>query len=89
MIELGDFVGQMCPSRANIIKKGIVIQSLADSYVVQWLAYDKTFWMEFQHPVFEELNRSYLLTKTSIHRKNSEVEITILNKAGYYDVGEA
>ena len=89
MIELGDFVGQMCPSRANIIKKGIVIQSLADSYVVQWLAYDKTFWMEFQHPVFEELNRSYLLTKTSIHRKNSEVEITIFNKAGYYDVGEA
>ena len=89
MIELGDFVGQMCPSRANIIKKGIVIQSLADSYVVQWLTYDKTFWMEEQHPVFEELNRGYLLTKMSIHRTNSEVDITILNKAGYYDVGEA
>ena len=89
MIELGDFIGQMCPNKFNIIKKGIVIESLPDSYVVQWLTYDKTFWMEMQHPVFEELNRSYLLTKMSIHRKNSEVGITILNKAGYYDVGEA
>tara|TARA_R110002124_G_scaffold147617_1_gene312914 strand:+ start:3085 stop:3354 length:270 start_codon:yes stop_codon:yes gene_type:complete len=89
MIELGDFIGQMCPNKSNIIKKGIVIESLPDSYVVQWLTYDKTFWMEFQHPVFEELNRSYLLTKMSIHRKNSEVDITILNKAGYYGVGEA
>jgi hypothetical protein len=89
MIELGDLVGQMCPSKFNIIKKGIVIQSQPDSYVVQWLTYDKTFWMEKQHPVFEELNRSYLLTKMSIHRKNSEVDITILNKAGYHGVGEA
>ena len=87
MIQLGDFVGQMCPNKTTILKKGIVIQSLTDSYIVQWLTYNKKFWMDFEHPVFEELNRSYLLTKMSIHRKNNEVDIRILSKAGKNGLG--
>jgi hypothetical protein len=43
--------------------------------------------MDFEHPVFEELNRSYLLTKMSIHRKNNEVDIRILSKAGKNGLG--
>ena len=89
MIQLGDFVAQMHPDKTMILKKGIVIQSLTDSYIVQWLTYNKKFWMDFEHPVFEELNRSYLLTKMSYHRKNREADIIILSKAGENGVGEA
>ena len=87
MIQLGDFVAQMCPNKTTILKKGIVIQSLTDSYIVQWLTYNKKFWMDFEHPVFEELNRSYLLTKMSIHRTNYEIDIKILSKAGKNGLG--
>ena len=87
MIQLGDFIAQMCPNNVTISKKGIVIESLKDSYIVQWLTYNKKFWMELEHPVFEELNRSYLLTKMSIHRTNSEANITILSKAGKNGLG--
>ena len=87
MIQLGDFVAQMCPNNVTISKKGIVIESLKHSYIVQWLTYNKKFWMELEHPVFEELNRSYLLTKMSIHRTNREANIIILSKAGKNDLG--
>lgn len=87
MIQLGDFVAQMCPDNSTISKKGIVIKSLKDSYIVQWLTYNKNFWMEFEHPEFEDLNRTYLLKQMSIHRKNSEVNIIILNKAEKNDMG--
>ena len=43
MIKLGDFVGQMHPDRTMVLKKGIVVESLNDSYVVQWLSFNKLF----------------------------------------------
>ena len=89
MIKLGDFVGQMHPDRTMILKKGIVVESLKDSYVVQWLSFDKVFWMDFKGEAFAELNKRYLLTQMSYHRKNREADITILSKAGENGVGEA
>ena len=89
MIKLGDFVGQMHPDQTMILKRGIVVESLKDSYVVQWLSFNKVFWMEFKGEVFAELNKSYLLTKMSYHRKNREADIVILSKAGENGVGEA
>ena len=52
MIRLGDFVCQMHPDKTMILKKGIVVESLKDSYVVQWLSFNKHFWMEFKGEVF-------------------------------------
>ena len=89
MIKLGDFVCQMHPDKTTILKKGIVIESLKDSYVVHWLSFNKVFWMEFKGEVFAELNKRYLLTKMSYHRKNREADIIILSKAGKNGVGEA
>ena len=89
MIKLGDFVCQMHPDKTTILKKGIVIESLKDSYVVHWLSFNKVFWMEFKGEVFAELNKRYLLTKMSYHRKNREADIVILSKAGKNGVGEA
>ena len=89
MIKLGDFVCQMHPDKTTILKKGIVIESLKDSYVVHWLSFNKVFWMEFKGEVFAELNKRYLLTKMSYHRNNREADIVILSKAGENGVGQA
>ena len=89
MIKLGDFVGQMHPDQTKILKKGIVVESLKDSYVVHWLSFDKVFWMEFRGEVFAELNKRYLLTRMSYHRKNRKADIIVLSKAGENGVGQA
>ena len=89
MIQLGDFVAQIHPDKTMILKKGIVVESLKDSYVVEWLSFNKVFWMEFRGEVFAELNKRYLLTQMSYHRKNRNADITILSKAGKNGVGEA
>ena len=89
MIKLGDFVGQMHPDKTMILKRGIVVESLKDSYVVQWLSFNKVFWMEFKGEVSAELNKRYLLTKMSYHRNNREADIVILSKAGENGVGQA
>ena len=41
MIDLGDYVGQAHPSEPFMLKKGIVIDSKKDSYVIKWTSYDK------------------------------------------------
>jgi len=87
MIQLGDFVGQKHPNENIFLKRGIVIDSLENSYVVQWLLYDKNFWMDFEDAAFEELNRRYLLTKMSYHREQKNVDIVILSKAGKNGLG--
>ena len=82
MIDLGDYVGQAHPSEPFMLKKGIVIDSKKDSYVIKWTSYDKNFWMEFDGEALAELNRRYLLTQMSYSRYNTEVDIVILSKAG-------
>lgn len=87
MIELGDYVEQKHPVGGCYLKRGIVVQSKSDSFVVQWLSYNKDFFVEFKGEVFEELNRRYLLTKMSYARTNGQVDIVILSKAGANGVG--
>jgi|TARA_E500000305_G_C3910916_1_gene183357 hypothetical protein len=87
MIQLGDFVGQKHPNENIFLKKGIVVDSLENSYAVQWLLYDKNFWMDFEDAAFEELNRRYLLTKMSYHRDQKSADIVILSKAGKNGLG--
>ena len=89
MIKLGDFVCQLHPDRTMILKRGIVVESLKESYVVHWLSFNKVFWMEFKGEVFAELNKRYLLTRMSYHRNNREVDIVVLSKAGKNGVGQA
>jgi hypothetical protein len=87
MIELGDYVGQRHPVDSLFLKKGIVVESKSNSFVVQWLSYNKDFFLDFKGEVFEELNDRYLLTKMSYSRTNKKVDIVILNKAGVNGVG--
>tara|TARA_R110000796_G_scaffold65503_1_gene151285 strand:+ start:6810 stop:7067 length:258 start_codon:yes stop_codon:yes gene_type:complete len=78
---LGDFVAQKHPKESFYLKKGIVVASKEHSFIIQWLSYNKDFFMEFEGPAFEELNSRYLLTKMSYNR-NYRVDIAILSKAG-------
>ena len=86
MIELGDYVAQNHPVDI-FLKKGIVVKSSKAAYEVQWLSYNKDFFLEFKGDAFEELNRRYLLTRMSYARANDQVDIIILSKAGENGVG--
>jgi hypothetical protein len=86
-MQIGDYVGQIHPSSDMILKKGIVVATRKDSYEVQWLSFNKEFWMEFEGEAFAELNRRYLLTRMSYYRSNENADIIILSKAGGNGVG--
>lgn len=86
-MQIGDYVGQIHPSSDMILKKGIVVETRKDSYEVQWLSFNKEFWMEFEGDAFAELNRRYLLTRMSYSRSNMYTDIIILSKAGGNGVG--
>lgn len=86
-MEIGDYVGQIHPVSDMILKKGIVVEAKKESYEVQWLSFNKDFWMEFEGEAFAELNRRYLLTRMSYNRSYNESDIIILSKAGGNGVG--
>ena len=86
-MQIGDYVGQVHPSSDMILTKGIVVVARKDSYEVQWLSFNKEFWMEFDGEAFAELNRRYLLTRMSYYRSNENADIIILSKAGVNGVG--
>ena len=85
-IQLGDFVAQEHPNESFCLKKGIVIKSYEQAYVIKWLSYNKEFFMEHESSVFRELNEDYLLTEMSYNR-DYVADIVILSKAGHHDMG--
>jgi hypothetical protein len=82
--KIGDFVGLLSPT-GIILKKGFVVEEGEDHFCVQWMSYNKRFFMEVgvkEDKYFRDLNRTYLLTKTSYHRTNETTDnILILSKA--------
>jgi len=81
MIKTGDFVAQIVPYSGDNIKKGLVLDSNSDYYTVQWLSYNKSFWLKEEHEVFEELAKEFLLTRAIYFHKNSKVDIIVLSEA--------
>lgn len=88
--EIGDFVGLLSPN-GLILKKGLIVEDKEEYFCVQWTSYNKRFFMETgseEDKYYRELNRSYLLTKTSYHRTNESVKkVLILSKARYNVLG--
>ena len=81
MIKTGDFVAQIIPNSGDNIKKGLVLDSNDDYYTVQWLSYNKIFWLKEKHEIFEELAKEFLLTKATYFHKNNNVNIIVLSEA--------
>ena len=76
----GDLVGIRPPSeKDSAIKTGIVVEITQYNIIVQWTSYDKIFFMEKKGDIFEELNKSYLLSRQSYHRLNDKAALYLLN----------
>jgi hypothetical protein len=87
MIEIGDYVALMHPVSNKPLKKGIVIKSKDDDFVVKWTSYDKFYFLDPFHKEIEDLNRRYLLTEMSYNRDKFDRSIEILSKASKNEMG--
>jgi|TARA_R110000824_G_scaffold12966_1_gene56579 hypothetical protein len=79
----GDLVGIKHPLRNSScpLKTGVVIAETQHDVVIQWVSYDKTFFMEKQGDIFEELNKSYLLSRQPYHRSDEKASLFLLNSS--------
>ena len=79
--KIGDLVAKKHPSRGTTIKTGIVISECEASIDVKWFSYNKKFFMEKTHDIFQELNKYHLLSVQSINRKNESHFLYLLNSS--------
>jgi hypothetical protein len=76
----GDLVGIRHPTKKKYpIKTGIVVEEEEFNILIQWLSYDRVFFMEKEGDIFEELNKSYLLSKQAYHRLNEKANLFLLS----------
>ena len=69
-IRLGDLIGHLHPTASKSLKVGIVIDTQKNDFIVKWIWYDKLFFMDDEHEVFNDLNKQYLLTETQYDRND-------------------
>jgi len=67
--KLGHLVRLKFSNNFKTIKLGIITDLKKDSFMVKWVWYNKLFFMENEHHVFNELNHKYLLTETCYNKK--------------------
>jgi len=67
--KLGALVRLKFSNQFKTIKLGIIVDSKKDSFMVKWIWYNKLFFMEDQHCLFNELNQEYLLTETCYNKQ--------------------
>ena len=77
--KTGDLVVKKNSSDGIILKTGIIISDSDTNIVVKWFSYNKDFFMEKTHDIFNELNKYYLLSSQSIDRKNENAFLSLLN----------
>ena len=68
-VQLGHLVRLKFSDCYESIKLGIITDLKKDSFMVKWIWYNKLFFMENEHCLFNELNREYLLTETCYHKQ--------------------
>lgn len=78
-IRLGDLIGHLHPTTSKSLKVGIVIDAQKNDFIVKWIWYDKNFFMDGKNSLFNELNKEYLLTSTTISRQRDDMVLKILN----------
>ena len=87
-IKLGDLISQLHPSTYKSLKIGIVIGAQKKDFSVKWIWYDKYFFMDEEDSLFNELNKEYLLTSTTIHRQCGDMALKVLNSGSQYGMGK-
>tara|TARA_R110002012_G_scaffold257656_1_gene437945 strand:- start:3996 stop:4247 length:252 start_codon:yes stop_codon:yes gene_type:complete len=77
--KIGDLIGLQFNSKSTLVKTGIVTNCNKDSFVVKWTSYDKIFFMEKDDFMFEELNKSYLLSSQLFSKGIAHIGLVLLN----------
>ena len=62
-----------------ILKTGVVVSGNSSNIIVQWISYNKEYFLEKEDDIFTELNNLYLLSRQSIDRNNTEACLELLN----------
>ena len=78
--QLGDFITHNHPAENFSLKKGIVVESKGDYFVVHWFSYNKEFWLGAAGEEFEKLNTKYLLGMMS-YKRSDKVNLSTLSRA--------
>lgn len=78
--QLGDFISHDHPIDKISLKKGIIVESKSDFFIVHWLSYNKEFWLGNESEDFEHLNNRYLLGTMS-YKRTDRINFSILSKA--------
>lgn len=77
----GDLVAKIHPCTKKPLQVGLVISDSTIAFTIKWISYDKIFFMEKEEDIFEELNKSFLLSTVQVYRGNGEINLSLLNSS--------
>ena len=77
--KTGDLIAQKLPTMDELLRIGIVISDCSESIMVKWTSYNEDFFMEKEDDIFKELNKTFILDTTQIHRQNTRANLLLLN----------
>ena len=82
--KIGDLIGKNIDNK--IVKIGVIIEEKEKHFIVKWISYNKSFFLEDEdnkkkNEIFNELNKLYLLSYQSINRDNKGAFLTLLSSS--------
>ena len=77
--KTGDLIAQKLPTMDKLLRIGIVISDCSESIAVKWTSYNEDFFMEKEGDIFVELNKTFILDTTQVHRTNMGANLLLLN----------
>jgi hypothetical protein len=75
----GDLIAKMCPAHKTPIQFGIIIEDDSVGFSVKWTSFNKTFFMEKEGEIFQELNNIHLLNIVRYCRDKVSACLVLLN----------
>ena len=77
--KTGDLVAKIHHSVDKPVQIGLVISDNSDNFLVKWTSYNKFFFMEKEEDIFEELNKTFLLSTVSFERGINTQNLSLLS----------
>ena len=77
--KTGDLIAQKHPNIDKPLRIGIVIEHCDDTMMIKCTSFNSDFFMEKEGDIFKELNKTFILDTTQIHRTNMGANLLLLN----------
>ena len=77
--KIGDLVGLNNPANNYPVKTGVITKDESRGFSVKWTSYDKTFFMEKEDIIFEELNKLYLLSLQHFKYEDAHIYLSLVS----------